>query len=96
MQACAGPRGVARQSGYCAGLCRPEGAAQWNADCACLDPGLSGLRGAGWQSGNRAGLCRPEGHGLAEIVNVCGSSAWQALRAQSNGYSASLRSESLG
>jgi hypothetical protein len=41
-------------------------------------------------------LCRPEGCSPVEIVNACGSLAWQALRAQSGGDCAGLRSGSLG
>jgi hypothetical protein len=47
-------------------------------------------------SRDRAGLCRPEGHGPVETVNVCGSPAWQALEAQSDGDCVCLRGWSLG
>jgi hypothetical protein len=40
--------------------CMGGGTAQQNGDCACVDPQLR----------------KPEGHGLADIVNVCGSLAW--------------------
>jgi hypothetical protein len=36
----AGLGGMAWQSGVCAGLCRPGGAAQWSRDCVCVDPRL--------------------------------------------------------
>jgi hypothetical protein len=39
---------------------------------------------------------RPEGHSPAEIVNECGSLAWQALGARSSGDHGSLRGGSLG
>jgi hypothetical protein len=52
-------------------LCR-DGACLWIAS-------LAGLRGATWRSGDCVGLCRSEEHSLAEIVNVCGLLAWQAL-----------------
>jgi hypothetical protein len=42
-----------------------EGTAQQNGDSACVDR---------WHS-------RPWAHGPAEIVNVCGSQGWLALRA---------------
>jgi hypothetical protein len=40
--------------------------------------GMAGHEGVAWQSRDCAGLCRPGGHGLAEIVNVCGSLAFRA------------------
>jgi hypothetical protein len=58
--------------------------------------GLAGLRGTGQQCRDHAGLCRPEGHDPAEIVNVCGSLVWQALRAWSRRDRVGLRGGSLG
>jgi hypothetical protein len=36
VQACAGLRGMAQQSGYRADLCRPGSEAQWSGDCVCV------------------------------------------------------------
>jgi hypothetical protein len=55
---------------------------------------LAGLRGA--KSGDSAGLYRPWGCGPVEIVNVCGSPAWQAFGAQSGRDHVGLRGGSLG
>jgi hypothetical protein len=82
VQDCVGLRDVARWSGYHADLCRPGGTAQQSRDPACVDRQLGRSWGRGlaeWR------LCRPVqalGPGLAEIVNVCGSLAWQVLRAR--------------
>jgi hypothetical protein len=57
------------------------GVAWWSRDCACVDHQLGRPWGRGLAEQR---LCRPVqagGHGLAEIRNVCGSPAWQALSA---------------
>jgi hypothetical protein len=65
-----------------------RGAGQLSRDHVCLwIPSLAGLRGAG--------LCRPEVCGPLEIMNVCGSPAWEALRVRSGGYRVGLKGGSL-
>jgi hypothetical protein len=54
---------------------------------------LAGLRGVAQQSRYPAGL---RDTGLVEIVNACGSLAWQALGAQSGRDHVGLRGGSLG
>jgi hypothetical protein len=79
-----------------ASLAVPRGAAgrvDMVQTCACLG-------GVAWRNRNHAcvdpQLGRPEGHRPAEIVNVCGSPAWQALRAWSGSDSMGLRGQNLG
>jgi hypothetical protein len=57
---------------------------------------LASLKGRAWWSGDRAGLCKSEGCGLVEIMNFCGSPAWQVLGAQTVGDHAGLRGGNLG
>jgi hypothetical protein len=52
--------------------------------------------GSGRRSGDPAGLCKPEGHSAEEIVNVCESLAWQALRARFVGDLAALQAYGAG
>jgi hypothetical protein len=71
MQACAGPRGMARQSGY---QCRPvQTWGTWPSRREIMRVWISRvavLEGLDRQSRDPAGLCRPEGRGLMEWISV--------------------------
>jgi hypothetical protein len=81
----------------------------WSVGLACLKGASCGVEimvcvdhrpgspwGPAWCSPDCAGLCRPEGHIAAEIMNACGSLAWQALGGQSGGDRVCLIGGSLG